>query len=415
MINPSFQDSTDIVYPDLCSHFGECGGCASQDIPYIKQLVVKELYLRELYSDFWHDPIPVVASPVVWHYRNKVDPAFAPMYYDTPPPPDFKRDTVLGFKRKGKWFWPLAIEECRIGPVGMDLLVASVNDWYRSEGLDAFDSRKNQGFLRNLLIRDAKRTGQRMVVVITHTGVLPAASFIDAVQAAWPADSIYHGINTEKADVAIASEMTLLAGNPVIEERLVLSENGSELPFVFRISPFSFFQTNPLATERLYAAIRSWVRDIAPDILYDLYGGMGGIAFSCADLVEEVISVECVASASEDGRMNAQENNIGNVTFLTAPVEKYLRALRDGEGMPSNTLVILDPARSGLHPKAIKYLLEMLPEHILYVSCNPKLLARELPLFIEAYQIEKFSAFDLFPHTPHVEALVSLRRRQAQI
>lgn len=407
----SIQDSTGIAYEDLCPHFGDCGGCASQDVPYARQVADKAAYLQELFGAYWSEPISVTPSPVLWHYRNKVDPAFAPKHYDTPPPKDFKRDTVLGFKRKGKWFWPLEIEECRIGPLGMAELLAAMRAWYVREGLDAFDGRKNLGLLRNLLIRDAKRTGQRMVVLITHEGALPAESFVEAVQAAWPADSIYHGVSTKKADVAIAEELTLLHGAPVIQEELVLTENGAERPLRYRISPFSFFQTNPLATEKLYSVIRSWVREISPELLYDLYGGMGSIAFSCADLVREVISVECVESASEDGRLNAADNQIDNVFFVTAQVEKYLRVRRDEGDLPREATVILDPARSALHPKAIKYLLEIQPENIIYVSCNPKLLARELPLFLEAYQIDKFQAFDLFPHTPHVEALVALRRQ----
>ena len=151
----------------------------------------------------------------------------------------------------------------------------------------------------------------------------------------------------------------------------------------FRISPLSFFQTNPLATENLYGAIRRCVAEIAPPSLYDLYGGGGGIAFSCSDLVERIWSVEEVAPATEDGRHNAEVNGVENVEFITAKTEKYLNAQREQGGLAAGATVILDPPRSALHPKVIKRLLEFLPERIVYVSCNPKLLAREMAVFGE--------------------------------
>jgi 23S rRNA (uracil1939-C5)-methyltransferase len=137
---------------------------------------------------------------------------------------------------------------------------------------------------------------------------------------------------------------------------------------------------------------------------------MGGIAFSCADLVESVISVESVESASVDGRANAMRNGIGNVTFVTQAVEHYLRDARDGDGLLPECAVVLDPARSGLHPKALKRLMELAPRDLCYVSCNPAQLARELPVLLEGYRLDSLRGFDLFPHTPHVEAVAVLQK-----
>ncbi len=414
---------------DPCMHYGRCGGCAAQDIPYEKQVANKAEVLRALFAPFWDGPIDVMPSPVLWRYRNKIDPVFSPKRYEAPPPPGFVRETVLGFKEKGRWSWPLETNECKIGPAGVNRLFAAVNAWHKPLGLTGFDTRRQEGFLRALLVRDAKRTGQRMVVLITSPGDLDTAPFVEAVRESFQADSIYRGIFSGGAEVATADELELLYGTPTIEETLVIREepsrgtwhdpaaalaamqdaNGCSLSF--RISPLSFFQTNPLGAERLYGLIRAWVRRVAPDDLYDLFGGMGGIAFSCANLVRKVWSVENVAAASEDGRHNAAVNGIGNVEFITDEVKNYLRDRLTAGGFTGNAAVVLDPPRSGMNPKAIRRLVELRPPRVLYVSCNPKVLAGEMPGYLEAYRLEGVRAVDMFPHTPHVEVLAELVAR----
>ncbi len=394
-----------------CPHFFDCGGCKSQDVSYAEQVSAKSDALGVLFADYWTAPVQVTPSPVIWNYRNKIDPSFSRMRYDVVPPKDFVRETVLGYKKKGQWFWPLDIEECHIAPEGASALLQATRAWYREHGIRAWDNRTKDGVLRYLLVRDGKRTGEKMVVLITHEGELDCGPFVELARASFGATSIYRGFFTGSSDVATAERLELLWGTPHITERLHLPDGDGTRDLTFRISPLSFFQTNPLATENLYGAIRNHVREIAPDSLYDLYGGAGGIAFSCSDLVDRVWSVEEVAPATEDGRHNAEVNGITNVHFETAQVEKYLTAKRDQGGLADGALVVLDPPRSALHPKALKRLMEFQPEHIVYVSCNPKLLARELAVFTEAYDLESLEAFDLFPHTPHVEALSVLKRR----
>ncbi len=394
-----------------CPHFGDCGGCKSQDVAYAAQVAAKSEALGELFSDFWTAPIRVTPSPVIWNYRNKIDPAFDRMRYPEPPPRDFVRETVLGFKKKGQWYWPLNIDECHIGPEGAGTLFQATRAWYQANDIRAWDNRTKDGVLRYLLVRDGKRTGEKMVVLITHEGDLDCGPFVELAQESFGATSIYRGFFTGRSDVATAERLEVLAGDGHITETLHLPDGDGERRLSFRISPLSFFQTNPLATENLYAAIREHVRVINPPSLYDLYGGAGGIAFSCSDLVDRVWSVEEVAPATEDGLYNAEVNGIENVTFITAKTEKYLNALREEGGVATGATVILDPPRSALHPKVIKRLLEFRPEHIIYVSCNPKLLAREMAVFAEAYDLASLEAFDLFPHTPHVEALAVLKRR----
>lgn len=407
MPTPPVPDTPEV----RCPHFGDCGGCKSQDVAYSQQLAAKSVLLGALFADFWTAPIDVTPSPVIWNYRNKIDPSFARMRYPEPPPKDFIRDTVLGFKKKGQWYWPLDIDECHIGPEGASALLRATREWYRANDIRAWDSRSKDGILRYLLVRDGKRSGEKMVVLITHEGELDCGPFVELAQSVYGATSVYRGIFTGKSDVATAERLDVLAGEPYITEELHVPDGESSRALKFRISPLSFFQTNPLATENLYGAIREHVRAIEPPSLYDLYGGAGGIAFSCSDLVEQIWSVEEVAPATEDGQHNAEVNGIGNVEFITAKTEKYLLARRERGGLAPGATVILDPPRSALHPKAIKRLMEFLPERIIYVSCNPKLLARELALFSEAYDLAALEAFDLFPHTPHVEALAVLHRR----
>jgi 23S rRNA (uracil1939-C5)-methyltransferase len=397
----------------LCPHFGECGGCQSQDVPYAAQVEAKQTALQELLSPFWDGPIPVTPSPVTRHYRNKVDPTFGGKHYPEAPPKGFRREVVLGFKKKGKWYWNLDIEDCLIGPEGFSGLMESVRHWAREREYTPFNSRNKDGFLRVLLVRDGKRTGDRMVVLITNDGDLDREGFIEAVKSAYPATSIQHAIFRGGAEIAAADEIEVLDGAPTIDEMLKIPDGDATRDLRFRISPFSFFQTNSLGTERLYGFLREWVRGIAPATLYDLYGGAGGIAFTCSDLVKEIISVESVPEAADDGRRNAELNGIVNVTFHTQKVETYLRDLQfEHGGLAPDNAVILDPPRAGLHPKALKRLCELLPPQLIYVACKPQVLAKQdLPGLLEHYALEEVRAVDLFPHTRHVELLARLVRR----
>ena len=395
----------------LCPHFGDCGGCQSQDVPYAAQLEQKEAVLRGLFADHWDQGIPVTPSPTIWHYRNKVDFNFGLRQYPEPPPKDFERETLLGFTRRGEWYFPLDMTECRIAPEGVDGLLDSVRAWYTRLGLRAYDSRSKQGFLRTLLVREGKRTGERMVALFTSPGDFDRKGFVEAVNAAFPARSIYRGVYRGVARGTFADEMDLLEGDPFIQETLQVPGDGAPRELRFRISPFSFFQTNTLGAEVLYAEIRRWVQEVSPGILYDLYGGAGGIAFSCADLVDTVRSVEGAETATKDAEFNARQNSIENVFFTTEKMKHYLRHVAESGGMESTSAVVTDPPREGMTPKPLKRLIQCRPPHIMYVSCKATVLAEELPKFLEVYDLRDLRAIDLFPHTPHVEVLATFRIR----
>ena len=365
--------------------------------------------LDGLFAAHWPAPIPVTPSPITWHYRNKVDFNFGRRRYEEKPPPDFVRETVLGFNQKGRWYSILDLEECLIGPEGMDRLLEAVRAWYRREDLHAWDEKTGEGMLRGLLVREGKRTDERMVAIVTRGGDFPAQSFVDCVLGVSNAASVQRAIHNGPSQGVFAESLEVLHGAPHIHEELRVA--GAPKPLRYRISPLSFFQTNTLATEVLYGEIRRWVKGIAPTVLYDLYGGAGGIAMTVSDLVPVARSVENVESASLDGEHNVAANAIGNVFFTTADIKDYVSGIADQGGMERGSAAIVDPPRAGMHPKAIKRLLACRPPDLLYVSCNPTLFARELPEFLRAYTLTDLRAVDLFPHTPHVELLASMRLR----
>lgn len=367
----------------------------------------------DLFRAHGFPPVRVTPSPVIWRYRNRLDFSFGRRFYDTPPPKGFVRETALGFRRRGRWFHLLDIRECRIGPAGMDALLLAVRDWVSRSGLSGFDSRTHEGVLKLLLVREGKRTGERMVVLVTGDGVRNLAAFRDAVLSVYPVDSLHHAISQSPAGVAYAEQTIVLHGRASISEHLCIPTSGDDRVLRFRITPFSFFQTNPLAAEILYSFVRDWVAALSPRLLYDLYGGNGAVAFACADLVPQVVSVESVPDVQACGEDAVQINGIGNVTFVCAKVEDFLRdRMPAAEAFPDDSAVIVDPPRAGLHPRALRRLLALRPRHLIYVSCKPEVLARqEMPALLEHYRVLDARAVDMFPHTPHVEAVVLFAAR----
>jgi len=398
-------------------------------VTYDEQLAQKAAEIEALFERYWTKPVTVTPSPQTWYYRNKIELNFGRKYYPEPPPKDFVKETVLGFKKKGKWFWTLDNDECLIASADLPDLLVSLRRWHRESGLRAYESRRHDGLLRHLIVREAKRTGERMVALITAPGQIDTVAFVDAVRRAYPATTILWGTNASPGDQAKADEMRTLFGSGYIHEDLLIdrSDRSDDSPgeqprevaspapsqtLRFRLSPFSFFQTNTLATEVLYGRIRDWCRSVAPRQLYDLYGGMGGIAFSCADLVESVSSVESWRQASLDGEYNAEINGIEHVRFVTATVEAYLLQVEpELSARAEGWAAVLDPPRAGLHPKALQRIVRLRPPDMLYVSCKPTVLAQELEQLVDAYEITGLEAFDLFPHTPHVEVVASLALR----
>lgn len=378
-----------------CAHFGDCGGCRLQDSSYPEQLAKKTAFVGSLLEPLgWSAPVPVRPSPQRWYYRNKMEFSFQDVY---PAPAPGEDHLLLGLKRRKRWDKVMNLNECHLLSEETPALLASVHAWARRERLDPYNLHRQVGFLRHLVVREAKAAPDRMVLLVTGPGELPEGSFVEAVRSAYPATTVLWGVNGGSADVARSDRARTLDGPGTITEILLGRK--------FRISPYTFFQTNSLGAADLYSRIRSWLQELRPRNLIDLYCGSGGISLCVADLCERVLGVEMVASAVEDARHNAAANSIANAEFLEATVEALLPSL--AQHLDADT-VVLDPPRSGLHPRAVQALKDLAPRRILYVSCNPKAFAEDARRLGDCYLLRRVEAVDLFPHTDHLETLALL-------
>ena len=215
----------------LCRQYGECGGCKSQDVAYAEQLEVKRAAMAEWFGESWAGEIPVHGSPVLWHYRNKVEFSFGRMQYPEPPPKDFVRDSVLGFKKGGRWYHTLDIEDCLIGPPRAGELLAAIREWMRANDIRSWFDRADDGILRWLMLREGRGTGERMVVLTTKSGDLDEAGFVEVVKKAWPATTIVRGITDRATDTSFTEDLTTLDGPGTIRETLNIPGCPKELSF----------------------------------------------------------------------------------------------------------------------------------------------------------------------------------------
>ncbi|MBI4422730.1 MAG: 23S rRNA (uracil(1939)-C(5))-methyltransferase RlmD [Elusimicrobia bacterium] len=380
-----------------CGHFGECGGCQLQDRAYDEQLVLKAERVAALLAPLgWTKPVPAHASPDAWYYRNKMEFSFQDVF---PAPPLGQDYLLLGLKRRNRWDKVMNLTECHLLSPEAPKLLAGVHAWALRENMEPYNLHKQQGFLRHLVVREGKNTKDRMVMLVTNPGKLPEKSFVEAVRAAYPATSVLWGVNGRSADVARSDKLQRLFGEDHITEELLGRK--------FRISPFSFFQTNSRGAGALYTLLREWLQELAPKNLLDLYCGSGAISLCVADLCERVLGVELVESAVLDARHNAQTNAVTNAEFMAAKTEELLPVLA-AQNLEIDT-VITDPPRCGMHPDAAKALRSMGAAHVIYVSCNPKALAEDIRRIGEYYSLERVECVDLFPHTDHVETVALLR------
>jgi 23S rRNA (uracil-5-)-methyltransferase RumA len=397
----SSSSTTETEFPAVdprCRHFGECGGCRLQDISYEDQLAKKAGVLKELLARIeWQSEIPLHPSPEPWYYRNKMEFSFQDVY---PVPEDGGDPVLLGLKVRNRWDRVMNLAECHLMSEDVSGLLESVHSWAVDNKLAPYNLHKHKGYLRHLVVRHGKNTGDRLVNLVTTEGELPKESFVEAVQKVYPKATILHGIHEGKSDHAFAEKLETLAGDGFLTEKV--------LGKTFRISPYAFFQTNTKGAEFLYGLIRDWVADIKPKTLLDLYCGNGGIALSLSDLAERVMGVEVIPEAVEDARVNAEENGVKNAEFMSAKVEDLL------PGFAAQNIevdvVIADPPRSGLHPTAVPALKELAPLWIVYVSCNPKAMVEDLRRLSELYDVRKVEGVDMFPHTDHMESVALLQR-----
>ncbi len=386
------------------------------NLSYEEQVAQKRAKLQDTLHEFWTNEIPVTITDEPFYFRNKVELGFCHQVkwrddYNKKDPANKTRplefEQALGFKYKGRFDRAVEITDCIIFNEKLPRLLAAIRAWAADENLPYYDQRKHTGVLRHLLLREGKNTGEEMVVLFV-TDDFNEKTFISAVESVLPNANIMVAVNNGLADTAAPESLRVLKGKDHIFEKIFLTgANGQhEREVTFQLSPQSFFQTNTKTAQKMYSRVRGFVKKLAPKKIYDLYGGAGSFSLSCADLCEKSICVESVAPAIYNGIENAKINGVKNVQFFCAKVEDFVKQQPIEK---KDALIILDPPRGGMHPKACKAVAESGVENVLYISCNPVTLATDLKTLTQHYEILHVEAFDFFPHTPHIETFVQLK------
>lgn len=393
-----------------CAHFGTCGGCRWQHVPYEKQLEFKQQLVEESFKRIgkldYPEIKPIIGAPSPYHYRNKLEFTFSAKGWLTIEQINsgatFDRK-ALGFHVPGRFDGVMQIENCHLQDSTGNDIRNFIDRFARERQWTYYDMSAHTGLLRNLILRN-NLEGQWMVVVsFGENDPEKILTLMDAISAEFPQiSSLNYVVNTKMNDTLYDQDIILYKGDAYILEQLGTLQ--------FKIGPKSFFQTNSEQAKRLYDIALTMADIQQNDIVYDLYTGTGTIALYMAEKSKKVVGIETVAEAIEDAHFNARLNNIGNATFLAAQVENILdSAFIQEHGTPD--VVMTDPPRAGMHPKVISVLLEALPKKIIYVSCNPATQARDLQLLQESYHISDVQPVDMFPHTHHIENVVRLDRK----
>ena len=382
-----------------CKHFGECGGCSYQTLSYEQQLEIKKNQVKQLIdqvvkTDYEFEGI--LGSPNEWAYRNKMEFSFGDEYKDGP--------MALGLHKKGSFYDILTVDDCCIVDQDYHLILRCVLDFCKSMGAKYFHKNTHEGYLRHLLVRKAVKTGEILINLVTTSqetveeGQDPLAPLVQKLLELPLKGSIVgiqHTYNDSVADVVKCDHLVQLYGRDHIYEEL--------LGLKFKISTFSFFQTNSLGAEVLYAKVREYVGETKDRRIFDLYSGTGTIAQLLAPVAKKVTGVEIVGEAVEAARENAALNGLTNCEFIAGDVLKVIDDLKNDKP----DLIVLDPPRDGIHPKALDKIIDFGVDRIVYISCKPTSLARDLEILQErGYAVEKVCAVDMFPQTEHVECVV---------
>lgn len=389
-----------------CPHFSECGGCAYQTLPYEEQKKLKlnqvKALLDAVYPDFSLDEC--VESPRIWEYRNKMEFSFGDEVKDGP--------LTLGLHKRGSFYDIVSVPECQIIDEDLRKVLKTTQDFFRNaklggKSIDFYHKMRHEGVLRHLLVRKGLKTGEMLICLVTSSqGGIDSAEgkqllekykdTLLALETTGTFAGILHMTNDSLSDVVKADAVDILYGKEYFYDEL--------LGLRFRITPFSFFQTNSAGAEKLYSLAREYIGDLTGKKVYDLYSGTGTIAQVLAPVAKEVTGVEIVEEAVYAAAENAKENQLDNCTFLAGDVLTVLDELTEAPDA-----IVLDPPREGIHPKAIRKILDYGLSSFVYISCKPTSLARDLEVFLEyGYQPVRAKCVDMFPWTRGIETVVLL-------
>ena len=413
-----------------CRHFGVCGGCLYQTIPYEEQLKIKEAQVRRLLDEVCESYKfeGIKPSPAAEEYRNKMEFSFGDEEKDGP--------LCLGMHRRGSFYDVVNADGCRIVHGDFRRILTATREYFAELGVPFYKKLRHEGYLRHLLVRRAVKTGEILAALVTTTqtdtlgeaavrmeadapgtgaasGAADRAALERRILDGWrekiqslPLEGklagILHVRNDSLADVVQSDETQVLFGQDFFYEEL--------LGLRFKISPFSFFQTNSLGAEVLYGTVREYIGDTAGQVIFDLYSGTGTIAQILTPVAEKVVGVEIVEEAVEAARENAARNGLSNCEFIAGDVLKVVGSLED-----KPDLIVLDPPRDGVHPKALSQIIDFGVNRMVYVSCKPTSLQRDLITLQErGYRVERVCCVDMFPGTGNVETVVLLSKLNAK-
>jgi 23S rRNA (uracil1939-C5)-methyltransferase len=409
------KNSADRVAP-FCQHFGICGGCQWQMLPYAKQLEYKQQQVYDVLSRIGKVKLPLIdiiaGAGETRYYRNKIEYSFSTKKFIAEDEfrqmikneEDIKlvaQQNVAGFYAKGVFDKVVDIETCYLQAEPTNALRNEIADFARSQNFPFYDFRRHSGWLRNMMVR-ITTTGEIMVnIILASKDESKMNVLFDFVTNRFPEiTTLLYTINGKRNDSIYDLTPQIVKGNGYITEQLE--------DFKFKISPKSFFQTNTKQAEVLYGITRNFAELTGREIVYDLYCGTGSIGIFVSPMAKKIIGVEVIDEAIADARENAVLNNIANASFYTGDVIDIC----DDEFFENNgvaDVIIVDPPRTGLHGKLVEKLLQTQAPVIVYVSCNPATQARDINILNEKYTVEKIQPVDMFPHTHHIENVVQLK------
>lgn len=400
-----------------CIHAGECGGCTYQTLPYEEQLAMKASQVKKLIDDVIvpentdYEFLGIKASPRQQEYRNKMEFSFGDAYKGGP--------LALGMHKRGSFYDIVDVPECRIVDDDFHTVLTVTLDYFKERNLPYYHKLRHTGYLRHLLVRKAVKTGEILVDLVTTTQIAEGGE--EALLAGWKdvlcaaayqgtLTGVLHTRNDSVADTVTNEGTDVLFGQDHFYEEL--------LGLRFQITPFSFFQTNSLGAEVLYETAREFIGDALPSgtdadvaehgkVVFDLYSGTGTIAQMLAPVAKKVIGVEIIPEAVEAAKENARLNSLTNCEFIAGDV---LKVIDEIEEKPD--YIVLDPPRDGIHPKALEKIIRYGVPQMVYISCKPTSLARDLEVLqARGYEVKKVCCVDMFPATVHVETVILLSRK----
>ncbi len=405
-----FKKLSDTRVDAKCEHFGVCGGCSWQPLPYEKQLMYKQKQVVSFFErqgklkDF--EARNILPSENTYYYRNKLEFSFSAQRWLSNEEIENGEENIdrraVGFYLPKKFFRILDIKNCYLQPEPSNSIRLELRKFVFENNLEPYDQRNNVGFIRNIIIRNTS-VGEWMVIIAFHNDSQWISKILEHLREKFSQiTSLYYVINPKVNDVITDLEAKFYWGKPHITEEM----EGLK----FRISPKSFYQTNSQQAYTLYKVTRDFAELKRDEVVYDLYTGTGTIANFIAGSCKKVVGIEYVEEAIVDARINSADNEIKNTVFYAGDMKDVLtETLIEKEGLPD--VIITDPPRAGMHPAVVKTILKAKPKKIVYVSCNPATQVRDIQMLEEDYKLVRIQPVDMFPQTFHVENVALLVRR----